>query len=83
MIVDNDFAAETLYENKPLFIFGIDNICFGVPVEDKFHSEETPVVQFGEGDPPTICYTSLTKMILTFAECCETDAYYISSDGYI
>ena len=34
-----------------------------------------------ETDNFAICYTSLTNMMLTIAECCETGAYYINEKG--
>lgn len=71
------------YETSPLFIFLQNNCDFcGVPIVD-YKIEKSPVVVLGEGYLPYIFYTSLTDMMLTLAECYETNAYYLGKDGYI
>ncbi|MFB8796564.1 MAG: HEAT repeat domain-containing protein [Microcoleus sp.] len=71
------------YETSPLFIFLQNNCDFcGVPIVD-YQIEKSPVVVLGEGYLPYIFYTSLTDMMLTLAECYETNAYYLAKDGYI
>ncbi|HBQ98672.1 SMI1/KNR4 family protein [Roseofilum sp. Belize Diploria] len=87
---------EELYLNKewylnqewcaksPLFIFiADDGGCCGTPLQTPPNYLKPPVVEFGEGDMPGVYYDSLTALMLTFAECCETGAYYIDSDGFI
>lgn len=73
------------YETSPLFVFIQSNCDFcGIPlVEDR--KGKLPVVDLGEGYGPDILYTSLTDMMLTLAECYETNAYYLNleQDGYI
>ncbi len=71
------------YETSPLFVFIQSNCDFcAVPIID-FHREKIPVVVLGEGELPSILYTNLTDMMLTLAECYETNAYYLGEDGYI
>lgn len=68
----------------PLFIFLTEESdCCAVPLQPKQENKQMPVVCFGEGEMPGIYYTNLTNMMLTLAECCETDAYYLGTDGYI
>lgn len=71
------------YETSPLFIFLEDNCdSCGIPIVD-YQIEKSPVVVLGEGYLPYIFYTSLTDIMLTLAECYETNAYYLDKDGYI
>jgi|GEM_PF-1270284 len=71
------------YETSPLFIFLEDNCdSCGIPIVD-YQIEKPPVVVLGEGEMPHIFYTSLTDMMLTLAECYETNAYYVAKDGYV
>jgi cell wall assembly regulator SMI1 len=80
-----EFAMEEnkWYETSPLFKFLQSNCDFcAIPLID-FHRGKLPVVVLGEGELPSILYTNLTDMMLTLAECYETNAYYLGKDGYI
>lgn len=71
------------YEISPLFVFIQDNCNFcGIPLVDR-QREKLPVCFLGEGQMPDIFYTSLTDMMLTLAECYETEAYYLNKKGYV
>jgi hypothetical protein len=71
------------YETSPLFRFLQSNCdSCGIPLVEH-HTEKLPVVVLGEGYLPYIFYTSLTDMMLTLAECYESNAYYLAKDGYI
>jgi hypothetical protein len=71
------------YKRNPLFIFIQSNCNYcAIPLFDS-QREKLPVFLFGEAEMPDIFYTSLTDMMLTFAECYETGAYYLNEDGYI
>jgi len=79
-----NYENEEWYATSPLFFFFEDNgCCCGILLQTPLNYPEKPVVEFGEGDLPRLYYESLTTMMLTFAECCETGAYYITSDGFI
>ena len=81
--VKNLIEESEWYETSPLFIFIEDNcdLC-GIPIVD-YQIEKSPVVVLGEGYMPDILYTSLTDMMLTLAECYETNAYYLNKNGYV
>lgn len=71
------------YETSPLFVFIQSNCDFcGIPLVEDCKGK-LPVVDLGEGYGPDILYTSLTDMMLTLAECYETNVYYLGEDGYI
>lgn len=81
--IKNELEESKWYETSPLFVFLLSNCDFcGIPlVEDR--KGKLPVVDLGEGYGPDILYISLTDMMLTLAECYETNAYYLGKDGYI
>lgn len=81
---EEELREEEWYVKAPLFIFQMENSdCCAVPLQLKGDNKQMPVVCLGEGEMPGIYYTNLTNMMLTLAECCETDAYYLGTDGYI
>ncbi|AFY80210.1 SMI1/KNR4 family protein [Oscillatoria acuminata] len=81
--IKNELEGSKWYETSPLFIFLQSNCDFlGLPILD-LGREKLPVVVLEEGEMPYIFYTSLADMILTLAECYETNAYYLGKDGYI
>ncbi|MDB9519514.1 SMI1/KNR4 family protein [Roseofilum reptotaenium CS-1145] len=78
------YLNEEWCAKSPLFIFINDDIgSCGIPLQIPPNYPEQPVVEWGEGGMPSVYYDSLTAMMLTLAECCETGAYYIDSGGFI
>lgn len=84
LISELNYENEPWYATSPLFFFFEDDGCYcGIPLQTPLNYPDKPVVEFGEGGLPSLYYESLTTMMLTFAECCETGVYYITSDGFI
>lgn len=71
------------YAKSPLFVFLQNNCDFcGIPII-KLPRKTIPVVVLGEGEMPTLFYTSITDMMQVLAECYETGAYYLDQQGYV
>ncbi len=78
---ENEICAVN-YIGKPLFpVFKTDGsyLCVVGDWEDK---QSSPIIFVSDVKEITHKYISLTSMILTYAECCETDAIYFDKDGF-
>lgn len=74
---------ELRFEGHRLFPFLDDegDRCAVVASEEKTLS--SPIILIDEMNEITLGYTSLTSMIQTIAECCQTGAYYLIQDGFV
>jgi cell wall assembly regulator SMI1 len=71
------------YEICPLFTFIESNGIFcGITIVE-YQEGKIPIVDIGDGEMARIIYESLTDMMLTFAECYETGAYYLNDEGFV
>lgn len=74
---------ELRFEGQRLFPFLDDegDRCAVVASEEKTLS--SPIILIDEIDEICLGYTSLTSMMQTIAECCQTGAYYLIEEGFI
>jgi hypothetical protein len=66
------------YQNQILIVHGDDRVLFFTPVLEQSSSQSPIYYKWGIDDPAdfTLCYSSLTNLILMVAECYKTGAYY-------
>lgn len=76
-----DEDQQILFEGQPLFPFyEMNGHCYAVLLSSE-KRESSPVVKISDINEHSISYQSLTAMFLMVAECYETGAYYIESEG--
>lgn len=73
---------EDLVSPYGLIIFGQDKGFYYVFC-DKEGKKSPPVWCVFMSEDPVICFTNLTSLMLMIAECYETGAYYVNSEGYL
>ncbi|MGP1386364.1 MAG: hypothetical protein ACTS2F_22580 [Thainema sp.] len=66
-----------LFEGKMLFPFLRNNCSFCAVLLDQEQQTHSPVIDIAAEGDLELMYTSLTNMMLTLAEYCESGAYYI------
>ena len=66
-----------VFEGKSLFPFFCSNGEYCSVILDSQQQEQSLVLDIGAECDVSIIYKSLTSMMVTLAECCETGAYYI------
>ena len=74
--------SDPYYYNTRWFpIFWIDDYLSTVVMAKKPRKSSWVIEWASETDIFPVCYTSLTNMMLTIAECCSKGAYYINETG--
>ncbi|MDX2211648.1 MAG: SMI1/KNR4 family protein [Oculatellaceae cyanobacterium bins.114] len=72
------------YQGYRLFPFMCFEGDYYAVVLNSVRQPTSPVIWIPKADNQVIpCYTSITSMMLTFAECYETGAYYLNEQGYL